>query len=538
MAKKDEYRPPPLSDNNMTYPLGFSSYGHFTKEVHPFLAALYKLDRSATIAIMGSSIQGFKFRKKKGKGLWFDENSDYDIAICSQKIYARMEEDHPGYVYNGGHRTHGIPHSLDKDIDGLYKFTEKWPRRVHITVYRSMTFFIDFSLLTLFVEVNTKARICNTYLIGENVMTGESVGDRRSFLQKYGELPRLIPSDQTCSVQLNQCLKQKLLLEESVAKFNQLRDNTESLIDNLTKNPDLKSTLTEYKNVQKEIDNLIETLSSHTTPINALPNDTDYSGTIDSVADIIDISDTDYSSDTPIVNRFPSKDIKSKNHQTPEKFQKNLQKRHLDQKIVSHLGTDNSLDKRPNNHSNAPMKISPKFAHTNPQLSNTHGKSHYPTQTKSQPTVHLTPSKNTSTAYVKNKHITSVKNHHTTTFAENAPTASVKNHHTTTFAENAPTASVTDTTTSATSQNMRKTHPKIMNGSSNESNTIKHIISDETNLKEQITKELTVSLAKELKELLAKELSQYFAKECTDSDNSYPCFKLVHSKNASQEASI
>lgn len=385
-----------------------------------------------------------------------------------------------------------------------------------------MTFFIDFTLLTLFVEVNTKALICNTYLIGENVITGESVGDRRSFLQKYGELPRLIPSDQSCSVQLNQCLKQKLLLEESVEKFNQLRDTTESLIDNLTKNRDLKSTIANYKNIQKEIDNLIETLSSQNN------HDPDYSTQIDSVGDIDYFGDTeisDYSSDTPILNRFPLKDIKSnqrnthsKNHQTPEKSQTPPPKRHFHQKLVSQRNTDNSTNKRSNNPSQPNVKISPKFAHTTNQQSInrvTHEKSQQHNQIKFRPTVDITPSKNTSTVSVKNKNITSVDDQHTNTFADHAPTTSVIG---------------------------TNTSPKIPDNSSDESissdENIKHFISDEAKLKEQITKELTVSLAKDLKEHLANELSKYFARECTASDNSYPCFKLVHSKNASQEASI
>ena len=301
LSKKNEHLATPVSPEGITYPLGFKSYKDFKRKVQPFLNRLYKFDKSATIAISGSSIQGYKFMKKSGN-LWFDNNSDYDLSICSLKLFNRIEKVHPASIYKGGHRTYNMPRDLKDKIVKLYDLTDNWPRPVHINFYRSMTVLVDYVMLVAIIEVDsTTASVCGTYLIGDDIIAGTPVGDRRLLLQKYGELPieRRRDDDRMCSIELNKCLEQKILLQESTAKFDLLRENVESFVKTLLNNSDAKSVISKYKTTQTEIDKLINVLMlSDLTEVGH--GDSEMSNKASSASSEYQSSDSDYIDDYQI----------------------------------------------------------------------------------------------------------------------------------------------------------------------------------------------------------------------------------------------
>lgn len=57
----------PVSDDGFNYPHGFESWEQFCSRVTPFMKIVNTYDKNATLAIFGSSIQGYRFKNKKGK---------------------------------------------------------------------------------------------------------------------------------------------------------------------------------------------------------------------------------------------------------------------------------------------------------------------------------------------------------------------------------------------------------------------------------------------------------------------------------------
>ena len=69
------------------YPRGFGSLDEFGRCLKPLIDWLHTKDSEASIVIHGSSIMGYRYTRKEGRPYWFDENSDYDVALCSGVLF-------------------------------------------------------------------------------------------------------------------------------------------------------------------------------------------------------------------------------------------------------------------------------------------------------------------------------------------------------------------------------------------------------------------------------------------------------------------
>jgi hypothetical protein len=70
------------------FPQGFPDSESFLKFCRVFLDNLNSIKiTDATLSIQGSSVNGFKWMKKRGQGRLFDDYSDYDVGIISSVLY-------------------------------------------------------------------------------------------------------------------------------------------------------------------------------------------------------------------------------------------------------------------------------------------------------------------------------------------------------------------------------------------------------------------------------------------------------------------
>jgi hypothetical protein len=171
IANKDKIQDLPTSDSGMKYPLGFKSYNNFTSQVQILLDELHKYDKRAVICFYGSSVQGFRFKKKSGKSFWFDHTSDYDLAVYSPKLYRLVRKNKAD---KDGH--YPTPKSITEK-------TRTFPRKVNITFFEKIGTIVGTFITTLIVGPKM-----GTYLVGRNVITGQKYGSIKKVLETHGEL--------------------------------------------------------------------------------------------------------------------------------------------------------------------------------------------------------------------------------------------------------------------------------------------------------------------------------------------------------------
>jgi hypothetical protein len=158
--------------------------------VQPLLDEIRKYDKSAVVAFYGSSIQGFRRVKKPGKSFWFDESSDYDIAICSAKLYYKAKRKYPRDMYTKLGKTSIISNDIkDSELNFHHKLGN-WPRSVGYHIFKNIFYVVDRRLPTLFIQVDDNGIMSGTYLIGLDVVNNRKIGNRKVLLEKYGEAPR------------------------------------------------------------------------------------------------------------------------------------------------------------------------------------------------------------------------------------------------------------------------------------------------------------------------------------------------------------
>ena len=185
LSKIHEYVPLPVSLKGSYYPRGFNTWDSFVKTVHKFFEVLLKYDNNASVTFIGSSIQGYKFKKKDNNELWFNEKSDYDIMICSEKVFDRLSQ--KDAANNSTKKFHHVSRNSynDEIISSLYNCTKEWHRPINIIVCKNLRDVVDGYILSLYIITNNDGNIVNTYLIGTDIIRKRKIGNKREFLSKY-----------------------------------------------------------------------------------------------------------------------------------------------------------------------------------------------------------------------------------------------------------------------------------------------------------------------------------------------------------------
>lgn len=177
----------PISENGFKYPHGFESWKEFESHVSTLMKTVFIYDPDATVSFYGSAVQGYRLKHKKGKGIWFDESSYYDIAIASPKLYSRAMRKHPNRVCKRDNRTYPIPsYTKDRIFSHLYSKLKGWPRNTTITFYKDLSGILSNCLLSLHIKIGSDGLISETYLFGKDIYNNRIIGDAREVLVKYG----------------------------------------------------------------------------------------------------------------------------------------------------------------------------------------------------------------------------------------------------------------------------------------------------------------------------------------------------------------
>lgn len=178
----------PVSSEGNKYPHGFASWKAFSINISRLMKRIMKYDPEASITLYGSSIQGYRLKSKKGKGLWFDEDSDYDVAIISKKLFERVERKLPRLISKNGVSSRVIPLATeDRILAYLYDGVNDWPRSTHFTVYNDIYGVLDNCLLSLHVKSDSNGIVSETYLFGKDIYHDRIIGDLHEVLVKYGK---------------------------------------------------------------------------------------------------------------------------------------------------------------------------------------------------------------------------------------------------------------------------------------------------------------------------------------------------------------
>lgn len=186
LSHLDDYRPVNILSDNKVYPLGFDSWLNFKNTIKRIANKVLKYDKDALIGMYGSSIQGYKYVMKDPKELWFNEESDYDIIICSEKLYNYIKYEHPRLLKKKTFRTHPIPHNLnDKMIKNLYKHSNLFPHKPNITFYKHLREVLSHCILYLHIECDDDGNVIETSLIGKDIINNTVLGDRKELLNRY-----------------------------------------------------------------------------------------------------------------------------------------------------------------------------------------------------------------------------------------------------------------------------------------------------------------------------------------------------------------
>ena len=183
-----DYVPAPITSDGNVYPLGFDSWKSFKDCIEQIFKKILKYDNKALIGIYGSSVQGYRYERKDQNGLWFNEKSDYDIVICSEKLFNYIKYFYPRLITRKTQRTHSMPHKLnDKIVRDLYQHSHNWPRTINIMFYKNMREVLYHCILYLHIEIDDNGNILKTYLVGKDIMNRTKVGDRKGLLNKYAD---------------------------------------------------------------------------------------------------------------------------------------------------------------------------------------------------------------------------------------------------------------------------------------------------------------------------------------------------------------
>jgi hypothetical protein len=177
LSDKSNYQPLNISPSGVHYPLGFNSYESFIEKAQQLIDTISEFDNKAIISIYGSSIQGFKFKRKENSGLWFDESSDYDIAICSEQLYRKFKKIFPIARSNNAKSTFLILYNIDNIIiSQIYNSIQNWPRIVNLCIYKKLSDVIACSILSLNIITDENHKIINTNIVGEDIMNNKIIG--------------------------------------------------------------------------------------------------------------------------------------------------------------------------------------------------------------------------------------------------------------------------------------------------------------------------------------------------------------------------
>lgn len=178
-----DYIPLPISLRGSYYPRGFDNWTTFSKHMYLFNKVLTKCDNKAVVAFFGSSIQGYRFKRKDEKELWFNEKSDYDIIICSRVLFDKLSKRNPSS--NIKKKCHNISNDCeDETILELNKIMSNWKRSTNIIVYKNVRSSVNNYILLLYIITNTDNKVVDTYLIGRDVINKRKIGKKKDLLSK------------------------------------------------------------------------------------------------------------------------------------------------------------------------------------------------------------------------------------------------------------------------------------------------------------------------------------------------------------------
>jgi hypothetical protein len=150
------------SENGCPYPRGFPDWQAFCSAVSKLAPSL-----GNTFVFHGSSVTGYRFKKKPAKGLWFDDASDYDLAICNGPLYNLIVLSEPSMEKEGNH-TEEITLARNTWFQSVHSSAETtFCRTVNFMVYKSLEDAQHHAGLSLVVIILDNA--VTTYLTGEQL---------------------------------------------------------------------------------------------------------------------------------------------------------------------------------------------------------------------------------------------------------------------------------------------------------------------------------------------------------------------------------
>lgn len=181
-ADKARYMQMPYDKTkNMLYPRGFPDLANFQACFKPLLSHFRTLDPNGSIVVHGSSIQGYRFHDKQGKGLWFDSESDYDVALCGQALFEKARSKQVRFRDPG---THTEPIGSDtewKDIADCYTVINNAPLPVENGKKRVVNFML-FNSVANAVRRHTGLSLVVDFEMGEIITKLE--GQQLPFLKE------------------------------------------------------------------------------------------------------------------------------------------------------------------------------------------------------------------------------------------------------------------------------------------------------------------------------------------------------------------
>jgi hypothetical protein len=163
-AKKGHAVVDPLSkEDTSPFPRGFTDWRHFVS----FFELVNSIRCDSHIVFHGSSVTGYR-HKAKGGGLWFDKDSDYDVALCNSALYEEIIEADPSMQKDGEHtgeitleRNHWFPEIHEE-------LRKSYCRKVNFMVYKNLEAAKHHAGLSLVVEKDVDGYVW-TYIVGEQL---------------------------------------------------------------------------------------------------------------------------------------------------------------------------------------------------------------------------------------------------------------------------------------------------------------------------------------------------------------------------------
>lgn len=151
--------------NGYYFPRGFEDWDAFAL----FCEALLAIRPDSDVVIHGSSVTGFRFRYKEGKGVWFNEHSDYDVALCNSVLYQEVIEKYSSMEMEGEHTSEITFERNEWFKDEHKQLQDLCGRKVNFLFYKELEGAKRHAGLSLTVVRDVEDGIFTTYITGEQL---------------------------------------------------------------------------------------------------------------------------------------------------------------------------------------------------------------------------------------------------------------------------------------------------------------------------------------------------------------------------------